>query len=202
MPTILRPTAYRMQVLNGFLDALHQEKIHTQRERTDYVRAKLVFVSALFGLGSIRTADVTYSLLLYIIPFIAIGYDLYIHAADKSIKKIGEFLGNDAPSSKAERLWEDISSKSRDRTARITNTLFSFLITLAAAFCLFKIHGMAFYKPNIPFFLWAFFFLVFIDLQGLYQLKTIDDIDKGKHKSSTQSSFWNYLKDIVKSFFE
>jgi hypothetical protein len=196
MESRIKEREHKAEIHKDFLSALHQEKIQTQKERTDYVKAKLIFVSALFGLGSVKIGDLTNATILYFIPFIAVGYDLYIHAADKSIKKIGAFLRDEpeADTSNAETKWEQISSLCRDRSARITNTLFSTLVTLASA--IYLCNQMKSTNQIIFFCFWIVCCLVFIGVQGYYQLQRIDEIDKGYHiKNSTKkATFWEKLK--------
>lgn len=198
MESRIKEREYKAEIHKGFLTALHQEKIHTQEERADYVKAKLIFVSALFGLGSIKIGDLTVAMLLYFIPFVAIGYDLYIHAADKSIKKIGAFLRDEpeAETSDGEKKWEQISSLCRDRSARITNTLFSTLVTIASAIYLCNTDLVKTTNQIIFFCFWIVICLVIIGEQGYYQLQRIDEIDKGDHikNSTTKGTFRERLK--------
>ncbi len=133
-----------------FLKTLHDEKIKTQGERATYTTSKFAFITGLFGLGALRIGEMNFSILLYFIPVIAIGYDLYIRAADLSIKKIGAFLRNDpeAGTTKAEKAWERFSSKHRDKLAQLATTLFSYVIVFAAAASIFALEeekGQTFY---------------------------------------------------------
>ena len=198
MESRIREREHKAEIHKVFLTALHQEKIQTQKERTDYVKAKLIFVSALFGIGSVQIWNLPNEMILYFIPFIAIGYDLYIHAADKSIKKIGAFLRDEpeAETSNGEKNWEHISSICRDRSARITNTLFSFLVTLASAVYLFNIKKIKFNSDDIISVFWFAGCLVFIALQGFLQLNRITDIDKRDHikYAEKKESFLGFLK--------
>ncbi len=120
-----------------FLRALHEEKIRTQNERADYVTRKLAFVTVLFGISSvnlgIRIADIYW--LLYLIPLVAISYDLYIMSADSRIKRIGIFLGRHPASraGSAEKEWEFFCTDYRDGLAPSANVFFSIIVTLGAA---------------------------------------------------------------------
>ena len=122
-----------------FLRALHEEKIRTQNERTQLITMKLAFIAVLFGLGSVNMgirfdiADIFW--LLYIIPLVAISYDLYIMSADSRIKRIGVFLGRNPVSlaGKAEREWERFCASYRDGMAPSANMFFSAIVTLGAA---------------------------------------------------------------------
>ena len=118
-----------------FLQSLHEEKVGTQEERAKYVLSKLGFVAALFGLGSVSIQGSDFGWLLYLVPIVAIGYDLHIRAADSSIKRIGAFLRDRALSGACppEAKWEQGCVRTRDRLAPGANTLFTILVTAAAA---------------------------------------------------------------------
>jgi hypothetical protein len=119
-----------------FLRSLHEEKIRTQNERTDYVTRKLAFITVIFGISSVNLgveiADIYW--LLYFIPLVAICYDLYIISADSRIKRIGIFLGKNPAfiTGEAERMWEKFCKSSNDNLAPTANMLFSIIVTLAA----------------------------------------------------------------------
>jgi hypothetical protein len=120
-----------------FLRALHDEKIRTQNERAELVTRKLTFITILFGLSSvnleIEIADIIW--LLYLVPLVAISYDLYIMSADSRIKRIGIFLGRHPVSvaGKPEREWERFCTIYRDGLAPSANMFFSFIVTIGAA---------------------------------------------------------------------
>ncbi len=122
-----------------FLKALHDEKTKTQGQRATYVTSKFAFISGLFGLGALKIGAVNFSWLLYFIPLVAIGYDLYIRAEDLSIKKMGAFLRNRsrAEISETEKDWESFAAQYRDKLAQLATTLFTTLIILAAAVYIF-----------------------------------------------------------------
>src|SRR3972149_3080574 len=145
-----------------FLQALHNEKIKTQSERADYTKNKLAFVIGLFGLGSLKIGDVESHWILYLIPLVAIGYDLYIRAADVSIKKIGAFLRTNPVTTTNEKEWENFSAKYRDTIAPIANTLFTLVVTIVAAmyiYALEQIRNLLFLGVFISWFI-VFFFII------------------------------------------
>lgn len=117
-----------------FLKALHEEKTKTQERRATYATSKAAFITGLFGLGSLKISGADFHWLLYLIPLIAIGYDLYLRAEDSSIKKMGAFLRNhpQAKVSETEKAWERFSAEYRDKLAQLANALFSFVAILAA----------------------------------------------------------------------
>lgn len=126
---------YQRQLHLEFLRTLHEEKIKTQEARTAFISSKFVFITGLFGLGVLKYGTVDFHWLLYLVPLVAIGYDLYIRAEDFSIKKIGAFLRSKAEThtTKSEIAWEIFSAEHRDRLAGRATSLFTFIITIAAA---------------------------------------------------------------------
>jgi hypothetical protein len=126
-----------------FLKALHDEKTKTQGERTTYITSKFAFITGLFGLGALRIGEVNFGWLLYFIPLVAIGYDLYIRAADLSIKKMGAFLRNQSKSGTAEieKDWESFAARYRDKLAQLATTLFTFFLIIAAAVYIYAQQG-------------------------------------------------------------
>jgi hypothetical protein len=122
-----------------FLKSLHDEKTKAQGQRATYIASKFAFISGLFGLGALKTDAVDFSWLLYFIPLVAIGYDLYIRAEDLSIKKMGSFLRNRPLTeiSRIEKDWEYFSAQYRDKLAQLAITLITSFIILAAAVYIF-----------------------------------------------------------------
>ena len=118
-----------------FIKAIHDEKTKTQGARATYISNKFAFITGLFGLGALKIGGLDFHWLLYFIPLVAIGYDLYIRAEDLSIKKIGAFLRSDsaAETAESEKAWEHFSARYRDRLAQLATSLFTFTITVSAA---------------------------------------------------------------------
>ena len=131
----VRAESFTQDLQIEFLKALHDEKTKTQGERATYVTSKFAFITGLFGLGALKIGEVSFGWLLYFIPLVAIGYDLYIRATDLSIKKMGAFLRNHPLSaiSGIEKDWEVFAAQYRDKLAQLATTLFTTFIVLAAA---------------------------------------------------------------------
>ncbi len=73
-------------------DQLNKEKEQAQNLRADFIKRKLAFVVGLFGLGSININSISFFQVLYIIPFISIGFDVYILVEDFKIKRFGVYI--------------------------------------------------------------------------------------------------------------
>ncbi|MGR3310708.1 MAG: hypothetical protein ACUZ77_08020 [Candidatus Brocadiales bacterium] len=125
-----------------FLNHLREEKLQTQDLRTKYVFRKLTFVISLLGLGSIKIASYDFTTILYIIPFISIGFDLYILGEDYSVKRIGAFL-NAISSSKTEVKWEEYVSGLRDPFAPFAMPFLTIVVIIICGIIFFTVR-----KPN------------------------------------------------------
>jgi hypothetical protein len=154
-----KESEYQKTLHLEFLKALHDEKIKAQSERATYITSKFAFITGLFGVGALQLGDINFSLLFYFIPFVAIGYDLYIRATDLSIKKMGAFLRNDplANSAESEKAWEKFAARYRDKLAHNATTLFSYIIILAAAIAVFSQQEG---PKSLGFYLWYFAWLL------------------------------------------
>lgn len=115
-----------------FLKHLHDEKLKTQDARTSYVNRKLIFATALLGAGSASTETFNLSILLYLVPFVTIAFDLYILGEDYSVKRIGGFLGSTSYDTH-EKEWEKWVSKNRDPFALFSMPLLTTLVIIGAA---------------------------------------------------------------------
>jgi len=112
-----------------FLKSLYEEKLKHKEHRMALVVQKLLFTIGLFGLGSLTIPALNSDLLLYLIPFVALAYDLYIYAEDYKIKRIGVFVrGQSATASADEQHWERWVAQRREPLAASA----SFLLTLVA----------------------------------------------------------------------
>ena len=104
-----------------FLKHLRSEKLKAEEARTTYTLRKLAYATTLLGLGSldIDVAQITaigpinLGHLLYLAPWVALAFDLYILAEDYSVKRFGAFLWKNSPDV-LERGWEEWVSENRD----------------------------------------------------------------------------------------
>jgi len=116
-----------------FLKHLRDEKLATEEVRANYTFRKLAYATALLGAGSLSFERLDLSFLLYLVPFVAIAFDLYILAEDYSVKRIGAFLGASSPDA-VERHWEKWIAQNRDRFAPVAMPVLTILLTTGAAF--------------------------------------------------------------------
>ena len=121
----------------GFLRHLQEEKLKTQAARTTYVTHKLAYATGLLALGSLKPGSVDLSPLLYLVPFFAIAFDLYILGEDYSVKRIGAFLRVNSTDA-LEKRWEDWVSRHRDHFAPLAMPILTNILAAAAALALWS----------------------------------------------------------------
>ncbi len=115
-----------------FIKHLHDEKLKAQETRSMYTEKKLAYVTALLGVGTISITAFKLSAILYLVPFVAATFDLYILGEDYSVKRIGAFLGKRSKDT-VEQAWEKWISKYRDPFAPIAMPILSTLLVVGAA---------------------------------------------------------------------
>jgi hypothetical protein len=100
--------------IDRFLRGMLEEKLKSQEQRGKLVSQKLKWVSGLFFLGSIKietigNGPINLVLVLYLVPVIAIIFDLYISGEDFGVKRMGTFIRLELPE-ELEGKWERGSS--------------------------------------------------------------------------------------------
>lgn len=149
-----------------FVNALREELRITQQSRSSYIKQKFTFVTTLLGVGAlslspdangIQTANI-----LYIVPIIAVAFDLYILGEDFSVKRIGAFLGRqEAIGCEEEKKWEKWVSVNRDPFSVVAGPLLSAVVLFVCACLLWSNR-----KVGFLYFLWLAF--VILALAGLH----------------------------------
>jgi len=123
-----------------FLKHLHTEKLKAEEARATYTLRKLAYATTLLGLGSLDVdiaqvtaiGSINLGYLLYLAPWVALAFDLYILAEDYSVKRFGAFLWKNSPDV-LERGWEEWVSENRDPFAPIAMPALTTLLLVAAA---------------------------------------------------------------------
>ena len=139
---------------------LHAEKISAQEQRAKYTLQKLIYATALLGIGSL---DIPYTnlaegsqgpfgqiklgFILYLVPVVAVAFDLHILAEDYSVKRIGAFLAKTS-SEALERVWEDWVTANRDLYAPFARPFLTIVLTLGSALAAWA--GDAVIGPFVP----------------------------------------------------
>ncbi len=98
-------------------------------ERSKYARDKILFILGIMGFGSLNfkvSTDIYSHAILYLVPLVAIGYDLYINAYDEGIKRIGAFIRSpDCRCTRSEKKYEIYVTENRGTYTPTANLLFS-----------------------------------------------------------------------------
>lgn len=126
-----------VEVSVDFIKHLRDEKLQTQTSRGKYVTQKLAYATGLLALGSLKPFSADLSRLLYLVPFLALAFDLYILGEDYSVKRIGAFFCYHSPDG-LEKDWEGWVSKNRDPFAPIAMPLLTTVLAATAAFALWS----------------------------------------------------------------
>ena len=123
-----------------FIKHLHAEKLKAQEWRTTYTLRKLAYATALLGIGSLQinigsistAGEINLGLVLYLAPWVALAFDLYVLGEDYSVKRFGKFLQESSPDD-LERKWEKWVSQRRDPFAPFAMPILTTLLLLGAA---------------------------------------------------------------------
>jgi hypothetical protein len=106
---------------SDIFDKLRTEITEERKLRHDLIMRKFAFLTAFMGTGAINLLSkpqtfIDLHLLLFLVPFVAIAFDIYIFLEDYRIKRAGEFIKRlkeipelDASSS-LESVWEEFVS--------------------------------------------------------------------------------------------
>jgi hypothetical protein len=106
-----------------FSSRLRGEIREHQNKRHQFSLRKLTFVTALLGVGSLsvvsgKDSRFDTSFLLYLVPFVAIAFDLYIVSEDYRVKRAGAFLAKqESGAGDMERAWETFVKNNVNRWA-------------------------------------------------------------------------------------
>jgi hypothetical protein len=123
--------------VDRFLKALNDEKLQSQQRRADFNKLKFTFIVSLFAIGSVELKNIDLALVLYIVPFISLCFDLYILGEDYGIKRMGGFVRQEL-SSQMEAKWEAWVGERRDPFATYAVPLLSLLVVVACAVVLLQ----------------------------------------------------------------
>jgi hypothetical protein len=126
-----------------FSEYLHQEILHHKEKRSSFVLQKLAFIVALFGVVSMNNPfsspdQIDWQWIIYMIPFVALAYDIYIFSEDFKVKRLGKFIRHSIYSSECEKEWEKYVYNWREPYA-IIGSLVLTSITIIGPPLIFKV---------------------------------------------------------------
>ena len=158
-----------------FLTRLHEEKLRAQERRGILIQRKVVWLTGLFAVGAIELPlGIGSTLILYLLPLVALIFDLYVMGEDYGIKRMGTFVRlqhEGTPDADWEE-WlragsKDDPSGKRDAFARWALRVGSVLVLLGSALLL-GLTGVA-----SPVFFWSWFMASLGLLVAAYWLNRI-----------------------------
>ena len=120
--------------INRFLSSLWREKLQAQRRRDALIRRKLGWTVGLFALGAINLNQyqVTTYMLLYLIPPMALVFDLYVFGETYGIQRMGAFVRDKHPTM-PDGLWELWLLERRESFSLWAQALTTTIVLLIAA---------------------------------------------------------------------
>ncbi|MCJ7603238.1 MAG: hypothetical protein MUO63_17285 [Desulfobulbaceae bacterium] len=123
------------------LERLHQEIRDTQLRRHKLDLLKITFVTALLGFGAVKVGEIlTFYQTLYLVPLVAVFFDLLIMGEHFSIRRLGAFLRLHS-TDQMECEWEKFVSDNRDRFFKSGSRGFTLLSFIGAIALLYKAKG-------------------------------------------------------------
>jgi hypothetical protein len=129
---------------NGvFLTELRKEIMDTQERRGRLIRLKLTFISSFFGLGTFnafKINDITFQTvyLFYIIPIVALIFDLNIMGEDFGIKRAAKFIRERMETPSVEKDWELYVHLNRDKFTKVGFIISAILVCSICFFMVIK----------------------------------------------------------------
>jgi len=124
---------------SGQIERLYLEVRDTLQRRRKLELLKITFVSALLGFGAIKTGNLlTFHQALYLVPLVAVFFDMLIMGEHFSIRRIGAFIRLFS-SDRLEEEWEKFVCKNRDKFFKNGSRGFTLLSFVAAGALLHKL---------------------------------------------------------------
>ena len=162
--------------MSDFLNKLRQEITETQKRRQKLDLLKIGFVTALLGFGSVKFQDIaSFYHVLYIVPLVAVFFDMLIMGEHFSIKRLGAFLRLESHDD-IEKKYEKFVAKNRDKYFKYGSRGFSVLSIIAAFYLLIVCQGNAMIRDYV-WFLGIFISYVIVIILGVRQHKKLDELE-------------------------
>jgi len=153
---------------------IKDEILLIQKRRHEFCMRKLAFATGLLGVGSASvrfSSSIDLSLLLYLVPLVAISFDIHILTEDFRIKRAGEFIlkGFSNPTNE-EIKWEKFVRKYPSFSAPLQYCFVTLIITIGAGVVILKT------QPNTPskigfFILW---FILSLAVESILTWKNLE----------------------------
>lgn len=161
--------------MSDFFNKLRQEIAETQKRRQKLDILKIGFVSALLGFGSTKIQDLaSFYHVLYIVPLVAIFFDMLIMGEHFSIKRIGAFLRIKSHES-IEKEYENFVAKNRDIYFKYGYRGFT-VLSIIIAFYILTIYQMNILMNDCIWFAGIFISYILVLILGTRELNKLDNL--------------------------
>lgn len=191
----------------SFLADLRKEVFQTQERRGKILALKLTFISSFFGIGALEkvkglSLEINTYYVFYIIPFIALIFDLYLMGEDYAVKRAGNFLKYNRSTPPVEKEWEEyIEDGKRDVFSTWAYRISTVLIVL---FCVLMLIPEKVYMET-TFWIWVSFCILYIILQFLYKAIVARRLSKSNGVKSPARvehlAIWVDNLELMKDFY-
>jgi hypothetical protein len=176
------------------LERLHQEIRDNQQRRHKLDLLKITFVSALLGFGAVKVGDiVAFYQTLYLVPLVAVFFDLLMMGEHFSIRRLGAFLRLHSPD-ELEHQWEKFVSKNRDKFFKNGSRGFTLLSYVGAVALLHEAKG----NLSWPEILWFIAILVVFIALIVYGGRRLERLDTMAKERQPAANYDNTLTDTNK----
>ena len=163
-----------------FTDKLRDEIFEGQKRRHDFIVRKFKYCTSLLGLGSLKIQfnsgdNIIFTPLLFLVPLVAIAFDLYLISEDYGIKRTGEFLARQKEGiSKSEKEWEGTFLKSHQNFfAPIAFFIITLIMLAGSSFQIYH-----FILNNTIFYIWLSSVIIIDLLLLIYSLSLRNRLKK------------------------
>jgi hypothetical protein len=156
----------------AFLESLYEEKLRHKDHRHTFVVQKLLFIIGLFGLGVLEIKgggehNILFNngFLLYLVPFVALAYDVYIFAEDFKVKRVGLFVRTRAKMTGVDEMaWEKWVSSHREGMAERASKALTWIAFITSIILIFLLRSTDPFNwgNSVFYFIWLILSLGFI----------------------------------------
>lgn len=122
----------------AFISKLRDEMLQIKERRFKIQIAKVTAIGSLIGVGSILIDKFEVTQFFYIVPFIAIAFDLFVIGESFTLKRIANFISTvKEEHDDAEFKWEQFVKSNPNKYSSPANSIITVLTALGSFFILF-----------------------------------------------------------------
>lgn len=137
---VFQMTAQKTSTLQ-FLGKLREEMMKSRDSRTKLQLAKVTSLGTLMGIGALYAEKTDLAILYYIIPIIAVAFDLFCLGFSFGIRRIGNFIYSTKTGLyDIEWFWEETVRNNKDTYSRLANIVVTILFSVVSVVILVLTH--------------------------------------------------------------